>query len=61
MASINVSLRHLRAFLVVAEHGSFTQASQALGRTQPTLTATIQELEAALGVSLLQRTRAGSR
>jgi DNA-binding transcriptional LysR family regulator len=53
--AIDVSLRHLRAFLAVAEQGSFTRAAQALGRTQSTLTATLQELEAALGVALLRR------
>ncbi|MGL4635780.1 MAG: LysR family transcriptional regulator [Beijerinckiaceae bacterium] len=53
---IDISLRHLRNFMAVAEHGSFTRAAHALGRTQPTVTETVRELEQALGVQLMQRT-----
>lgn len=53
---MDVELRHLRAFAAVAEHRSFTIASRQLLITQPALTRTIQQLEASLGVRLLERT-----
>ncbi len=46
----------MRAFLAVAEHGSFTRAAHALRRSQPTITETLRELEDGLGVQLLART-----
>lgn len=52
----NVSLRHLRSFLAVAEAGSFTNAAQRLSLTQSTLTATIRQLEEAVGVRMFDRT-----
>jgi DNA-binding transcriptional LysR family regulator len=55
-ASMDVELRHLRAFAAVATHRSFTAASRELLIGQPGLTRTIQQLEAALGVRLLART-----
>ncbi|KQT14035.1 LysR family transcriptional regulator [Ramlibacter sp. Leaf400] len=51
-----VSLRHLRCFLAVAESGSFTTASSRLFLTQSALTATIQQLEEAVGLKLFDRT-----
>lgn len=51
-----VSLRHLRCFLAVAEAGSFTVAAGRLFQTQSSLTATIQNLEEAVGVKLFERT-----
>jgi DNA-binding transcriptional LysR family regulator len=53
---MDVELRHLRAFATVATHRSFTAASRELLITQPALTRTVQQLEAALGVRLLERT-----
>jgi DNA-binding transcriptional LysR family regulator len=50
-----VELRHLRAFEAVARLRSFTQAAGELVITQPALTRTIQQLEDALGVTLLDR------
>jgi DNA-binding transcriptional LysR family regulator len=52
---MDVELRHLRAFVAVAQHRSFTRAAAALLVTQPALTRTVQQLEAALEVSLLDR------
>lgn len=52
----NVSLRHLRCFLAVAEAGSFTNAAHRLSVTQSTLTATIRQLEEAVGVRMFDRT-----
>lgn len=53
---MDVELRHLRAFAMVATHRSFTAASRELLIGQPALTRTVQQLEAALGVRLLERT-----
>ena len=55
-AGMDVEVRHLRAFLAVARAGSFTRASGHLLITQPALTRTIQQLEAILQVTLLERT-----
>jgi LysR family transcriptional regulator, regulator for bpeEF and oprC len=54
-----MSLDRLRAtevFVRVAELGSFTQAADALQMPKPTVSVLVQELEAHLGVKLLQRT-----
>ena len=53
--SSRVELRHLRAFEAVARLRSFTHAASELVITQPALTRTIQQLEDALGVTLLDR------
>lgn len=50
-----MELRHLRAFVAVARFGSFTAAARELIVTQPALSRTIQQLESALGVTLLER------
>src|ERR1700761_4054417 len=50
-----VELRHLRAFEAVARLTSFTHAAEELSITQPALSRTIQQLEDALGVTLLDR------
>lgn len=46
---------HARAFLVVAEEGSFSAAARALGASQPTLGRQVAALEAELGVVLFDR------
>lgn len=53
---MNVELRHLRALVAVIDAGTFTAAAERLNITQPALTRTIQQLEAALGTRLLERT-----
>jgi len=53
---MNVELRHLRAFVVVAEELHFARAAARLHLTQPTLSHTIRQLEDALGLRLLSRT-----
>jgi len=53
---MDISHRHLRAFVSVARHGNFTRASAALKIPQPTLTAAIKQLEAASGLQLFERT-----
>jgi DNA-binding transcriptional LysR family regulator len=49
-------LRQLRAFLAVAETLSFTRAAETLHLQQQTVSKTIRQLEAELGVELLERT-----
>nr|WP_042177870.1 LysR family transcriptional regulator [Kibdelosporangium sp. MJ126-NF4]CEL12823.1 LysR family transcriptional regulator [Kibdelosporangium sp. MJ126-NF4]CTQ98509.1 LysR family transcriptional regulator [Kibdelosporangium sp. MJ126-NF4] len=53
---MDVELRHLRAFVAVATQRSYTAASRELLITQPALTRTIQQLEAAVQARLLDRT-----
>ena len=50
-----VDLRHCRAFLAVAETLNFRAAARALYVTQPALSRTVRDLEAALGTLLLER------
>jgi len=49
--------RQLRYLVALAEHGHFGRAAQACGVTQSTLSAGLKELEATLGVTLVERTR----
>lgn len=49
----------LRAFVLIAEQGSFTRAAERVGRTQSAVSMQIQRLEALLGRKLLQRGRGG--
>ncbi|HEY1972773.1 MAG TPA: LysR family transcriptional regulator [Pseudonocardia sp.] len=52
---MDVELRHLRAFAVVARRKSFTRAAEELTITQPALSRTIRQLEATLRVRLFDR------
>lgn len=52
---MDVELRHLRAFVAVARHRSYTRAAGELRVTQPALSRTIQQLEACLRVRLVER------
>ncbi|MDW5442932.1 LysR family transcriptional regulator [Polaromonas sp. SM01] len=49
------TLRQLKGFQAVAQHGSFSRAAEALALTQPALSATIRDLERLLDVTLLER------
>jgi DNA-binding transcriptional LysR family regulator len=46
----------VQAFVAIADHGSFNRAAQALHITQTGLTRRLQNLEAFLGVKLVERT-----
>ncbi len=53
---MNITLKHLRGFVAVAEEGSYTRAAQRLFLTQSALTATIKQVEASLGLTVFDRT-----
>ena len=54
--SLGVTIRHLRSFLSVSRHKSFTRAALELNTSQPSLTMTIRQLEDIVGASLFDRT-----
>ncbi|MDN4574951.1 LysR family transcriptional regulator [Pandoraea cepalis] len=53
---MNISLRQLKVFLAVANHGSFSRAGEDIGLTQPAVSRCIRELEQELGLKLVDRT-----
>ena len=52
---MNLTLRQLRAFLAVADCASFTEAARQLHLTQAAMSVLVRELEAELGVRVLDR------
>jgi DNA-binding transcriptional LysR family regulator len=56
MTNMNLDLGDLRAFVAVAERGSFHAAASDIHLSQPALSRRVAKLEASLGVRLLQRT-----
>jgi len=54
-------LMHVRAFVRVADYGSVSKASEALFRAQSVVTRSISELEARLGVRVIERHANGMR
>ena len=52
---LDINLRHLEVFAAVTEYNSFTKAAEALYLSQSTVSAHIQSLEKALGVTLFHR------
>lgn len=59
-ASAMPTLRQLQFLTALKAQGSFVAAAEAVGVTQPTLSAGIKDLEAALGTVLVERGRAGA-
>jgi DNA-binding transcriptional LysR family regulator len=53
---MNYSLKQLRVFVAIARHGSFSRAGEAIGLTQSAVSHSVKELEAEVGVRLLDRT-----
>ncbi|HEO9031790.1 MULTISPECIES: LysR family transcriptional regulator [Serratia] len=53
---MNYSLKQLRVFVAIARHGSFSRAGEAIGLTQSAVSHSVKELEAEIGVRLLDRT-----
>jgi len=52
----NIYWTGIRAFVAVAEHGSFTGAAEALGSSKASLSQQVTNLEKNLGIQLLYRT-----
>lgn len=57
----HVTLKQLRYFEALAREQHFGRAADACSVTQPALSMQIQELEASLGIALVERTRNGVR
>jgi LysR family hydrogen peroxide-inducible transcriptional activator len=55
----HVTLKQLRYFDALAREQHFGRAAEACSVTQPALSMQIQELEASLGIALVERTRSG--
>ncbi len=56
-----VTLKQLRYFDAVAKHLHFSRAAEACCVSQPALSMQIQELESALGTTLIERARSGMK
>ncbi len=54
-----MELTALRQFRAIAQHGHMTRAAEALGVTQPALSAMLKKLEKEVGAELLHRTGRG--
>lgn len=57
---VSIDLRLIRHAAALAEHGSFSRAADALGIAQPTLSRSIRDLEASVGMPLFARHRHGA-
>jgi DNA-binding transcriptional LysR family regulator len=55
-----LNVKHLETFYWIVRLGTFAQAAERLGTTQPTVSARIQELEQVLGVVVFDRPRVAS-
>lgn len=55
-ARMNVNLKLMHTFLLVAEHSSFCRAAEVSNRSQSAISMQIRQLELQLGVSLFHRT-----
>jgi len=59
-ASSMPTLRQLQFLIALRAEGSFVAAAEAVGVTQPTLSAGIKDLETTLGATLVERGRTGA-
>ncbi len=55
MSAIKFTLKHIEAFAAVADFGSFRRAASHLNTSQPNISSRIAQLEAVLGVTLMDR------
>lgn len=56
---MRITTKQIAAFVALADQQSFTRAARLLNVAQPSLSATIRDLEAALGVPVFDRTTRG--
>ena len=56
-----MDIKLLRAFVTLAQQGSYRAAAEVLCLTQPALTKQIQTLEHLAGITLFQRSRQGTK
>jgi LysR family pca operon transcriptional activator len=61
MTELGIKFRHLRTFLEVARQKSVGRAANVLHVSQPAVTKTLRELEAAVGATLVERVGRGIR
>jgi LysR family hydrogen peroxide-inducible transcriptional activator len=54
------TLRQISCFVALAETGSFRRAAETMGVSQPAFSAQVKGLEAALGVTLIERRSSGA-
>lgn len=57
---MTLDIRSIRHAVALADHGSFSRAADALGIAQPTLSRSIRDLEAEVGLPLFSRHRWGA-
>ena len=60
MPDLSLDLRYLSYAILVAEHGSFRAAAQALDISQSTISRRVQLLEHRIGIALFDRSRKGA-
>ena len=59
--NLNIRLRHMRVFAEILRVGSLAKAAQVLYVTPAAISKSLRELEAQVGVKLLERSRSGVR